>query len=72
MTEKKLHWKTLEKMKREQEVTEEKEKGEKKSGKTEWSVVVGDVIIHTYKLEDCEDAHERAISLAAKKGGVVI
>lgn len=73
MTEKKPHWKTLEKMKREQETPEVKEERvEKRSNKTEWSVVINDVIIHTYKLEDCEDAHERAINLAAKKDGIVI
>lgn len=71
MTEKKVHWKTAQKLAKESETVMEV-KEEVKSDKTQWSVVVDDVIIHTYKLEDCEDAHERAINLAAKKNGIVI
>lgn len=72
MEEKKEHWKAKEKRLREealaQGATVEMEAVKApKSKKTEWSVVVDDVVIHTYKLEDCEDAHERAISLAAKR-----
>lgn len=44
-------------------------------GKTEWTVVYDDRGVHkefTYKLSDTEDAYERALKVALKKGGQVI
>lgn len=76
MEEKKEHWKAKEKRLREEANQESpvvtNTEAPKKSSKTEWSVVVGETVIHTYKLSDCEDAHNRAISLAAKKNGIII
>lgn len=96
MTEKKIHWKTAQKLAKEsgtpevsEEVIETQEplveelivetkqpKAEPaQKGKTEWTVVYDDRGVHkefTYKLSDTEDAYERALKVALKKGGKVI
>lgn len=94
MAEKKIHWKTAERLKKQnsealsEEVhaeTVEKEVEivpevipepiKKEKGKTQWTVVYQERGLpkeFTYFLSDTEDAYERALKLAIKKGGKVI
>lgn len=94
MTEKKVHWKTAQKLAKESEtqevsdevvetsepvieelIVETKQPKATQKGKTEWTVVYDDRGVHkefTYKLSDTEDAYERALKVALKKGGKVI